>query len=154
MKLTYAVLISLAYITFASSKARAQNVTNRTVIIEEATCTYDNDGFPIISVRIYPPIEVQKVSIDTFHARSLEMCPRMEEISGRIYIPVTFRTEDYYFYKHDSNHTCNYYKGTSLYMTIPTPTNDSRYGLSVEAELSDHLVESNVNPYNCSFGGH
>jgi len=131
----------------------AQELGIRTVIIDEASCNYDQYGLPKILIRIAPAIKFENKLLDTFVGGSnLDLCPDMENISNRLYIPVKFNITDYqYFYKFDEHLVCNYYQGILLNMYIPVPTNQSKNVFATFTPLESKLINPNVNPNNCSF---
>jgi len=132
-----------------------QELEPRTVIIEEAKCDYDQHEYPKLVIRISPKIEVENKTFDTFiRGMQLDLCPNMEKINSRLYIPVRLQITDYdYYYQFDKNNICNYYQGYLLYMLIPVPTNSSKNYLTVFTPLESKLISYDVSPYNCSSHG-
>lgn len=143
---------TIALALLINSNSYAQETSNRTVMIDEAICTYDQYGFPRIKVNISPAIEIQGKSISRFVGNSSqhEMCPDMASISDRLYIHVSLQLDEELVYSFDSQGKCNSYLSKYIKMYIPVPTNMSRGSLSLIASISTTLKETDLSTGYCS----
>jgi hypothetical protein len=144
----FTLSLALSFQTFAKD-------WEQTVIIDGATCFYDEYGFPKIEIIISPSVTVEEKTISKFiNARTPEMCPNLNEISDRLYVSVIFRIEeDSFSYALDENGICNRYKTMTLSMSIPIHRSRNRSHLAMVATIERNLEERNLSIGHCT-GGH
>ncbi len=143
----------MTFIFMFSTQALAQE-WQQTVMIDEATCSYDRHGFPKIRVVISPAIKIDQKDNSTFtEALAYKICPDMNDISDRLYTNVTLRVEQESFYSFDTNGICNRYDSKKLLMFIPVPGNSSSNYLKMLLPINITLKERNLSIGYCD-GGH
>lgn len=143
----FTLSLTLSFQTFAKD-------WEQMVMIDEATCSYDQYGSPRIKIAVSPPITVDGKKISKFtNGRTPEMCPRMNEISDRLYANVTLQNEEESFYAFDKNGICNRYETKTLLMFIPVHASGGRRYLAMLSPIKKTLKERNLSIGNCT-GGH
>lgn len=147
MKVLFAILLIFIF----SLKSNAKD-WQQTVMIDQATCFYDENG-PKIRLSVSPAIIIDKKSISNFiEAKNYDFCPRMNEISDRVYLTITLRVDTALVYNIDEKGICNLYEIKSLLMFVPLQEELKNINLMMQSSIQKTLKERNLSIGHCTGG--